>query len=134
LESKKNLIFGAFIMLLSEIECAKVFSHSVTNSTDRMLLKKCLDHIDGKFKEKISAPAIARAVGISESSLYSLFKKSLGISVHRYITEKRIMYAHEKIKDGALPTKIYPECGYNDYATFYKAYVSFFGKSPSENF
>jgi AraC-like DNA-binding protein len=55
----------------------------------------------------------------------------LGISVHRYITEKRMMHAFSKIKDGALPTKIYTECGYNDYATFYKAYVKIFGKAPS---
>lgn len=130
-EIKSRLIFGAFMMLLSEIESAESFSHSQKSSADRELLKRCLDHIEGNFKAKLSAANIARAVGISESSLYSLFKKNLGTSIHRYITEKRIMYAHTRIKEGALPTKIYAECGYNDYATFYKAYVKLLGKAPS---
>lgn len=130
-DKKKNPVFGAFMMLLSEIEDAEGVSHSAKFSESRELLKKCLDYIDCNFGSKISGKSIAVFVNISESTLYSLFKNCLGITLHKYITEKRIMYAHTKIKDGALPTKIYPECGYNDYATFYKAYVKFFGKAPS---
>ena len=132
-EVKKNLVYGAFMMLLSELESTEIFSKYSKSSANRVLLKKCLDYIDANFRERLSASDIVQAVNISESSLYSLFKKNLGISLHRYITEKRVMYAHTKIKEGSLPTKIYPDCGYNDYATFYKAYVKFFGKSPSEN-
>jgi len=130
-EQKKNPVFGAFMMLLSEIEDAEGVYHTAKFSANRELLKKCLDYIDSNFGSKLSAKSIAMFVNISESSLYSLFKNCLGITLHKYITEKRIMYAHSKIKDGALPTKIYPECGYNDYATFYKAYVKIFGKAPS---
>jgi len=130
---KQKLVYGAFVMLLSEIEAAEGFSHSARGDAERELLGRCLAYIDENFGGKLSAANIARVVGISESSLYSLFKRNLGISLHRYITEKRIMYAHTKIKEGALPTKIYPECGYNDYATFYKAYVKLFGKAPSDS-
>ena len=130
-EIKSRLIFGAFMMLLSEIESAEFLSHSQKSGAEREVLARCLEHIDANFGARLSAANIARAVGISESSLYSLFKKNLGISIHRYITEKRIMYAHTRIREGALPTKIYRECGYNDYATFYKAYVKLLGKAPS---
>ena len=133
-KNKQNMIFGCFMMLLSEIENADCFMPSYQNNRSRELIKQCLSYIDKNFCSELSVNSIAKAINVSDSTLYLLFKKNLGITIHRYITEKRIMYAHEKIKDGALPTKIYPECGYNDYATFYKAYVSFFGKSPSENF
>ena len=129
---RANLIYGAFMMLLSEIEPLEGSHSSKRSDADSELLKKCIDHIDKNPRADLSASSIARAVGISESSLYYLFKRNLGISLHKYITEKRISYAHSKIRDGALPTKIYRECGYNDYASFYKAYRKLLGRSPSE--
>ncbi len=48
-----------------------------------------------------------------------------------YIVEKRLIYAHKLISENEKPTKIYLDCGYNDYPTFYKAYLKMFGYPPS---
>ena len=133
-KNEQNMIFGCFMMLLSEIENADCYTPYSPNDSSRELIKQCLAYIDENFCSELSVNSIANTINVSDSTLYLLFKKNLGITIHKYITEKRIMYAHTKIKEGALPTKIYPECGYKDYATFYKAYVKFFGKAPSENF
>ena len=59
--------------------------------------------------------------------------KELGISLYKYITEKRLIFANKLLEQGEKPTKIYVQCGYKDYPTFYKAYTKMFGKSPSKH-
>ncbi|MBQ9985049.1 MAG: AraC family transcriptional regulator [Oscillospiraceae bacterium] len=75
---------------------------------------------------------ISKEMNVSQATMFLCFKKQLGIPIYKYITEKRLIYAYKLITEGNPPTKIYSECGYKDYATFYKAYVKMFGHPPSE--
>ena len=72
-------------------------------------------------------------MNVSEATLFKCFKKNLGISVYKYILEKRLLMAHKLIRSNKNPTKIYLECGYTDYPAFYKGYVKMFGHSPSKD-
>ena len=69
---------------------------------------------------------------MSESAFAHLFKKELGMPPHKYIEEKRLYYAKHLISKGEKPSKIYSECGWSDYSSFYKAFRKMFGISPSE--
>lgn len=60
-----------------------------------------------------------------------IFKKELGISLHQYITQKRLLYARKLIKEANYPTKIYTEIGFKEYTSFYNSYKNFFGYPPS---
>ncbi|MBR2181446.1 MAG: AraC family transcriptional regulator [Oscillospiraceae bacterium] len=53
-------------------------------------------------------------------------------AIYRYITEKRLIYAHNLITNNNPPTKIYLDCGYRDYTSFYRAFVKMFGYPPSQ--
>lgn len=128
-ELEENLINSAFPMLLAELAATPLHSQPILRQ-DGQLITECIKFIDNRFCTKISVLDIAREMGVSPSTLHLCFKEHLGTSVYRYITEKRLIHAHKQISKGKSPTKIYADCGYNDYPTFYKAYKKKFGTNP----
>ena len=44
---------------------------------------------------------------------------------------QRLLAAQNLLTDGESPSKVFEKCGFNDYTTFYRNYVSFFGHPPS---
>lgn len=129
-EEAQLMLYGAFLMLLSLL--------STDNSREKLqprseneLIFKCTAYIEQHFKSEISAETIARDLHVSVSTLFHCFKKELGISLHKYITQKRLIYAHRLLSENVQPSKVCFECGYNNYTAFYKAYVKMFGISPS---
>lgn len=130
-ESTCVLLYGAFLMLIAEMERAPSERLVPRLRKNDDLISRSIRYIDENFTAELSVEQIAREMNVSPSSLFQSFKKQLGISVYKYITEKRLIYAHNLIDEKTLPTKAYLECGYKDYATFYKAYVKMFGHPPS---
>ena len=59
--------------------------------------------------------------------------QAMGISLMKYIRQKRLLMARHLLEKGERPLSIYSKCGFSDYTTFYKAYVKYFGKAPSED-
>lgn len=125
------LLEGALLMLMAELVEHVESSSPCEPRRDRGELDTCIRYVNESFAKKITAASVAEHVGMSESALSRLFRERLGISVYRYITEKRLIHAHSLIELGGAPTKIYTDCGFGDYATFYKAYRNMFGKPPS---
>jgi AraC-like DNA-binding protein len=124
-------LYGAYLMLLAEIglEDAEAVSPRLRDSDH--LVSRCIQHIDKNLTSDLRIETIAKEMHISTSTLFHCFKRTLGISLHKYIIEKRLIYARKLIEKGGNPTKIYLECGYNDYSSFYKAYLKMFGHPPS---
>lgn len=77
-------------------------------------------HLSGLFNE-------------SERTLRYHFQKEFGISIHQYLTHKRLKLAHQLIQcEGQLICDVYLQTGYQDESTFRRAYRNFFlsqGKS-----
>ena len=129
-ESKKLTSYGAFLMLLPKL-CGTTAQKPAYIRDNEHFLSKAIFMIHENLANTLSAEALAEALCDSPSTLTHAFRKEMGISLHRYITEKRMIHAHRLITEGALPTKIYHDCGYTDYSSFYKAYIKMFGCPPS---
>ena len=134
-DSKQRCIFlqGAFLMLLAQLNMEDAALSLPLLRKEDQLISGCISYIDHNFHLDLSAENIAKEMNVSVSTLFHSFKKELGITLHRYVTEKRLIHAHKLISEGGKPTKIYLECGYGDYPTFYKAYLKMFGHPPSED-
>ena len=68
---------------------------------------------------------------ISKSQLCRLFKKATGSTLWQYITIKRLTKARLMLREGEKPTKVCFACGFNDYSTFYRAYIKYYGHGPN---
>ena len=68
---------------------------------------------------------------MSKYYLCRAFKKYSGVSIHSYITHKRVVYAKQLIDSGETASGAAYKVGFGDYSAFYRAYVKVFGKSPA---
>ena len=89
-------------------------------------------YINQNLRESLSVQELCNRFYISRAQLCRRFKKITGTSVGKYITAKRMMTAQNFLRQGKKPTEVYAPCGYQDYSTFYRAYIQYFGYSPKD--
>ena len=95
------------------------------------LIDKATDYIMKNLIEIQSVEEIRDALYITKSHLHHLFSKYLHMTPAKYIMSKRLLKAQKKIYRGAKPTEVFTECGFDDYATFFRNYKRYFGYPPS---
>lgn len=74
----------------------------------------------------------AREFFVSKSTIDQLFRKKLGISFYRYLTQSRLIAAKERILEGEALGRICTDVGFADYSTFYRAFRREYGVAPSD--
>jgi AraC-like DNA-binding protein len=97
-------------------------------------VEKAINHINENYHDnELNNLKISRAAGVTSNHLSHVFKKQLGISMHRYITSVRL----EKSKDLLLHTDykatvIASLTGFSDIHVFSKVFKKIVGMTPSE--
>ncbi len=116
--------------LLDDI--CKAFGNKTVSVESETVIQKILKYINSNITEHISIDEICREFYISKSQLCRIFKTNTGSTIWEYITAKRLVLAQNYIRSGHAPSKIFANCGFGDYSTFYRAYKKRFGISPNE--
>ena len=123
--------YSAFLMLITELDMTGA-DGGTDFYTNNSLMSDVMEYISDNLSEDLSIEALAKRFHISSSGITHLFKNEFGIPLHRYIMQKRLLYARKLIHGGNQPTKIYTEAGFRDYSSFYKTYRRFFNHPPSK--
>ena len=88
-------------------------------------------YIDRHYSEPLTVQSIADYMFLSPSHLSRMFKHDTGMTVRAYLNMRRITQAKNRIIQGQDSIKnIYWKCGFEDYSTFYRAFVKYAGMSP----
>lgn len=86
------------------------------------------DHLD----EDLSLETLAKEFHVSKYHIAHVFKEKLGISIHQYITQKRLALCREAILEKTSITEAYQAFGFGDYSSFYRAFKKEYGISPKD--
>ncbi len=105
--------------------------HESENTLSPFILS-VLDYINQHYCEKLSLSSIANEFFVSKYYLSHTFNSVVGTSVHRYIILKRLIHAKQMLASGIKPTTVAANCGFNDYAGFYRAFTGEYGITPAE--
>ncbi len=133
-DNQRVHILSNLLPLLNEISIAFEKKQAERQShMDSSPVQRIIRYINLHLSENISLESICAEVFISKSQLCRLFKSATGSTVWDYITAKRLVTARERIMAGASPTKIYTECGFNDYSAFFRQYKNKYGVSPADS-
>lgn len=119
------------LALLNEISIAFA-SRSIENTNDSLDCR-IIRYINHNLSTDITLNELCEEFFISKPHLCRIFKNATGSTVWNYITVKRLSLAKELISQGVPPTKVYTQCGFNDYSSFYRAYLKNYGTSPNSN-
>lgn len=120
-------------MMRSTVQSVRAeYGDSVPPSAVRYVAR-AVAYIGEHYKERITAPEIAEAVGLSVNYLHRVFEKVKGVTLISYLTSYRIEKARNLIaaKD-ATAYEIAAEVGYSDPFYFSRVFRNTVGVSFSE--
>ena len=93
---------------------------------------RVLEYMNARYMEPLSLDQLAAEVCVSPFHFAQMFKKSVGVTPHRYLVNIRMNAASEMLgsTDGSI-LEIALACGYQNAAHFTAAFQKRFSQSPS---
>lgn len=96
------------------------------------LISRVLSYINENYNRPLSLESLAQQFYVSKYHLSHEFSRIVGTSVYRYIMLKRLLIAKQMLSGGVSPSVVYVNCGFGDYANFYRAFKAQYGISPRD--
>jgi AraC-like DNA-binding protein len=92
---------------------------------------RALALIHGRLAHPWTLDELARDVGLSRSTLTERFTRYIGVSLMRYLSRRRLLFAAERLREGQQSVaEIGYEVGYESEAAFNRAFKREFGIAP----
>ena len=96
------------------------------------MMDRVLEYIEKHYREKLTLSDIAGRFYVSESTISQTFRKKMGVSFYRWVTQRRLIAAKTLIEEGVLMEEVAEKIGFADYSTFYRAFKQEYGISPRQ--
>ena len=96
------------------------------------LYQRLTEYIEDHLEENLSLEKLAEEFFVSKYYIAHVFKDNLGMSIHQYITKKRLALCKEAILGKMSIKETYQTFGFGDYSSFYRAFKKEYGISPKD--
>lgn len=96
------------------------------------LLDQVLAYIELHLAEKLTLAEVARYFFVSESTITQTFRKKMGASFYRCVTQRRLISAKVLIDRGLSMDTVAERVGFSDYSSFFRAFKQEYGISPRQ--
>ncbi len=127
-----NAMAGSSLLVLSQLQRTNRAEVLPAQADRTDLIDQILSYIETHLSEKISVSQVAKLFYVSESTVCQTFRKKMGISFYRCLTQRRLVLARALIADGLPMDNVAQQAGFSDYSAFYRAFKREFGISPRE--
>ncbi|MBE6936364.1 MAG: helix-turn-helix transcriptional regulator [Ruminococcaceae bacterium] len=132
--TRRIAVMGAMELVLLELLRAHRPENFKEPEERDPLTVKILDYINSHLAgEDLEPEALAARFYVSRSQLNRLIKNGTGFTLWNYITCKRLSHAFYQMQAGMSNKEAATDSGFQDYSTFYKAYVRFKGFPPKDD-
>jgi len=101
-------------------------------ASEHLLYRQLEEYIEDHLEEDLSLEKLAEIFFASKYHIAHVFKDNIGLSIHQYITKKRLNLCQEAISSGMSITDAYHRFGFGDYSSFYRAFKKEYGISPKD--
>ena len=126
------LLVGNTMTLLAQIRRAFVDRGHTLQAEKPELLDRVMAFVEEHLGEKITLSQVARHFYVSESTVSQTFRKKMGVSFYRCVTQRRLIAAKEQIAAGVPLEGVSAQLGFADYSAFYRAFKQEYGISPRQ--
>jgi AraC-like DNA-binding protein len=98
---------------------------------DDPLVTRALQAIHERFRERVSLPALTRALGTNRTTLSQRFHRATGLTVTGYLARLRVQFAAQLLHDTGLPVaRVMERSGFQDPTSFSRVFKRETGLSP----
>lgn len=124
---------GVFLQLMVEINrMARRSTQQKEPIKTGELVSQVISYISSHYQEPLTLQSLADVFFVSKYYLSHEFSRKVGTSVYRYVLLRRLLAAREMISAGFSPGEAAQQCGFRDYANFYRLFKAEYGLTPSE--
>lgn len=89
--------------------------------------------VNEHIREPLSVASVAERLYLSPSYVSHVFSARYRMGLMQFVRRKKVYEAEKLLKSGLRPVEAAETCGFNDYATFYRAYRQILGRTPKED-
>ena len=124
-----SLLLRLLVQLIRGLRKNREQTGLMEPKNDRVL--ELIRYMDANITEDISIDTLAEQIYLSKYHMMRLFRKETGITVHDYITQRRLLLARDHIRAGLSATDACYRSGWRSYSSFTRAYSKQFGTTPT---
>ena len=101
-------------------------------SNQENMIKGLIDYLKKHFNKEVSIDELADICNVSSRTLTRHFKEVTGKTIIEYLTELRINYACQRIKETRQISFSAIDSGFNDISFFYRVFKKHMGMTPRQ--
>ena len=125
---------GLLLQLLAEVgrnlhSPAAAVPEPVPPRDSRIL--EILRYLDEHLSEDLTIEGLAEEFYISKYHMMRRFRRETGLSIHGYLSDRRLLLARELMGSGLSATESCFRSGFRSYSAFTRAYGKRFGTTPT---
>lgn len=120
------LLFFSYLNVLCRVGEYFSTEELVGNS----LVEQVSAYIDEHIEESVTLDILAEQVHMSKYYFLRKFKEMTGVTVHTFLTDKRLIKACQGLREGQSITQVWQSCGFSDYSSFLRNFKAAYGVAP----
>ena len=129
----EQAVIGNTILLLTQIYRAFMSRSAEPLQAEKPELPDLvMAYVEERLDNKVTLAEVAHHFYVSESTVSQTFRKKLGVSFYRYVTQRRLISAKALIEQGLHLETVSEQVGFADYSAFYRAFKQEYGISPRQ--